>query len=63
MNTKKIESLWRELRKELANIRQLREDKREQLASLSFDFSCKTLKELRESGYNNTTDLSDVKFS
>ena len=28
-----------------------------------FDFSRKTIKELRESGYNNTMDLSDVEFS
>jgi hypothetical protein len=28
-----------------------------------FDFSCKTIRELRDRGYNNTTDLSDVEFS
>jgi hypothetical protein len=27
-----------------------------------FDFSSKTIKQLRESGHNNTTDLTDVKF-
>ena len=28
-----------------------------------FDFSRKTIQQLKESGYNNTTDLSDVEFS
>jgi hypothetical protein len=28
-----------------------------------FDFSHKTIQQLKESGYNNTTDLSDVEFS
>ena len=28
-----------------------------------FDFSSKTIKHLRESGYNNTMDLSDVEFN
>jgi hypothetical protein len=28
-----------------------------------FDFLRKTIKELRQSGYNNTMDLSDVEFS
>ena len=28
-----------------------------------FDFSYKTIRQLRESGYNNTMDLSDVEFS
>ena len=27
-----------------------------------FDFSSKTIKQLRESGYNNTRDLTDVEF-
>ena len=27
-----------------------------------FDFSSKTINQLRESGYNNTLDLTDVKF-
>ena len=27
-----------------------------------FDFSSKTINQLRESGYNNTLDLSDVEF-
>ena len=28
-----------------------------------FDFSPKTIKQLRESGYSNTMDFSDVEFS
>jgi len=28
-----------------------------------FDFSYKTIRQLRESGYNNSMDLSDVEFS
>ena len=28
-----------------------------------FDFSRNTIQQLKESGYNNTTDLSDVEFS
>ena len=28
-----------------------------------FDFSAKTIKQLRESGYSNSMDLSDVEFS
>ena len=28
-----------------------------------YDFSHKTIQELKEPGYNNTTDLSDVEFS
>jgi hypothetical protein len=27
-----------------------------------FDFSSKTIKQLKESGYNNTLDLSDVEY-
>jgi NTE family protein len=32
------------------------------ISNKTFDFSRKTIKELRESGYNNTEDLSDVEF-
>ncbi len=32
------------------------------ISSKIFDFSSKTIKHLRESGYNNSMDLSDVDF-
>ena len=32
------------------------------IANKIFDFSRRTIKELRESGYNNTEDLSDIEF-
>jgi NTE family protein len=33
------------------------------ISNKAFDFSRKTINELRESGYKNTEDLSDVEFS
>ena len=33
------------------------------ISNKTFDFSYKTIKHLRESGYSNSMDLSDVEFS
>src|SRR5215469_13023803 len=49
---------------EIGNIiRVNRKNDQHTISDKVFDFSRKTIKELRESGYNNTMDLSDVEFS
>jgi hypothetical protein len=44
-------------------IRVNRKNDQHTISDKVFDFSRKTINELRESGYNNTMDLSDVEFS
>jgi NTE family protein len=44
-------------------IRVNRKNDEDTISDKIFDFSHKTIQELKESGYNNTTDLSDVEFS
>jgi NTE family protein len=49
---------------EIGNIiRVNRKNDQHTISDKVFDFSRKTIKELKESGYNNTMDLSDVEFS
>ncbi|HXX98415.1 MAG TPA: patatin-like phospholipase family protein [Candidatus Bathyarchaeia archaeon] len=49
---------------EIGNIiRVNRKNDQHTISDKVFDFSHKTIKELRENGYNNTMDLSDVEFS
>jgi NTE family protein len=44
-------------------IRVNRENDEHTISDKIFDFSRNTIQQLKESGYNNTTDLSDVEFS
>ena len=43
-------------------IRVNRKNDEHTISNKIFDFSSKTIKQLRESGYKNITDLTDVKF-
>ena len=49
---------------EIGNIMRVnRKNDQHTISDKVFDFSRKTIQQLKESGYNNTTDLSDVEFS
>ena len=43
-------------------IRVNRKNDEHTISNKIFDFSSKTINQLRESGYNNTSDLSDVQY-